>query len=64
MFGPLKKTQRATAMAESNDSVAIDMEKIYLGGKVGFFIFFSFFTATFLFCLVSFRQMKFNFSHF
>jgi hypothetical protein len=32
------ETQRATAMAESNDSVSVDMEKIYLGGKVRVFL--------------------------
>jgi hypothetical protein len=32
------ETQRTTAMAESNDSVSVDMEKIYLGGKVRVFL--------------------------
>ena len=39
--GTLRDT-RATAMAESNDFVSVDMEKIYLGGKVWFFVLFFF----------------------
>lgn len=40
-----REIERATAMAESNDSVFVDVEKIYLGGKVlcfsfGFVLFF------------------------
>jgi hypothetical protein len=34
-----RERERATAMAESNDSVFVDVEKIYLGGKVFCFSF-------------------------
>jgi len=62
----IRERERATAMAESNDSVFVDVEKIYLGGKVFCFSFgfvFFFFPCSiwscFAFCFDG-HHSKFN----